>query len=78
MKQANIGHWTKTPKGWQMIMVIKRHWEAPDAGTGKGQTIRGKIVKRGEYESRVAVETYRLTSNVFRSDGKLKAFVEPA
>ena len=76
MATENIGGWTKTDRGWQKIVTIKRHWEAPAVGSGKGKTIKAKIVKRGEYASRVEMATYRLTSNVFRSGSDLKAFVE--
>ena len=76
MAKTNIATWTKTREGWRTIVEFRRSWEAPKAGTGKGTEHDAKIVKRGEYESRVPVSRVRLTGRVFERDGRLLAFCE--
>ena len=78
MKTANIANWTRTKSGWQLIVTLHRSWEAPSVGSGLGQKVQAKIVKKGQYESRVELSTLKLTSRVFNRDGKLKAFCEEA
>lgn len=76
MATTNIATWTKTSRGWQTLLEFKRSWEAPAVGSGLGEHVKCKIVKRNEYESRVPMTTVKLTSRVFNSDGKLLAFCE--
>ena len=76
MAAFNEGQWTRTKEGWQIIVTVNRHWEAPKVGSGKGQSVQAKVVKRGEYASRVQPSQLVLTSNVFsdRQTGLPKAF----
>ena len=78
MAAFNEAQWTRTKDGWQIIVTFNRHWEAPKVGSGKGGVVAAKVVKRGEYASRVKPSNLKLTSNVFtdRRTGLPKASAE--
>ena len=78
MAKENIANWTKTKNGWQIIVTLHRHWEAPDVGQGLGREVTAKIVKKGQYASQVRPQTLILTSRVFERDGNKKAFAKEA
>ena len=76
---SNIANWTKSDKGWQLIVTFNRHWEAPSVGEGLGKTVYAHIVKRGEYFDRKAKPSkLKLTSRVFKREGVLKAYAKEA
>ena len=76
MVKKNWAQWTRTDKGWELLVRLERHWEAPAAGVGKGAgTVIPSVVvtkKNQPDENR----TVRLTSNVFMRDSKVLAFAE--
>ena len=76
MVKKNWAQWTRTDKGWELLVRLVRHWEAPAAGEGKGKgTIIANVVV-AKKNKRDETKTVRLTSNVFMRDSKVLAFAE--
>ena len=65
--QPNVGYYKRTtPDGWEVYLVdFIRSWEAPDLRTGRGQTVRGVVLRRRGRPDRTADLT--LTSDMFGS-----------
>ena len=76
MVKKNWAQWTRTDNGWELLVRLVRHWEAPATGEGKGKgTVIPNVVvtKKGKRDE---TKTVRLTSNVFMRDSKVLAFAE--
>ena len=76
MATTNLATWKRTKSGWQILVEFRRVWEAPNPGTGKGRKVSAKLVRKGEYESRVEPQEFRLTSRVFERNNRRYAFAE--
>ena len=77
MAKTNTATWTKTARGWQLLVNFTRHWEAPGVGEGLDTLHTVVVHKRGDRNGGTPTEV-RLTSRVFARDGKHLAFAEEA
>lgn len=73
----NYAYWTRTQKGWNIIVVFERVWEAPKIGEGIGVLVEVPLYQADQRTTwKERTRRLLLTSNCFndQTTGVRKAF----